>query len=457
MRPTLVLAACFVATTGAAIAQSKSSDFRPMRKPPAIGKVTPSATKVGQYEKLELRVDLAATYDNPFDPDEVRLDAVFRAPSGAELTVPGFFMLPERRTIEGGRETMAPEGEGFWAIRFAPAETGRYAWRLKLKDRSGEISGGEGSFEAVAGTNPGFVRKSKADPHYLAFDNGQGFFPIGHNLPIYHTTRPARRRGDAQVRRRRGELQPLVDVLLRLRHRVDGQARLVPAGRGRPDRPRARPGPAARPVLHDVHGHAPGLPRAGLAAQPVQRRQRRPVQDARRVVHQRDGQAVLQEAPPLHGGPLGLQPARPLLGVRQRVRGLGQLAPMQIKLPWHREMSDHLALDRPLPPPDHHELLEQHRPGGVLGAARTSTSSRPTATPTTTATWPSRCAATACTSGSGYAKPHVFGEFGIRSHTHHGRQGPAGLGDPQRAVGRACSASAPAARCPGGTRTTSTR
>ena len=28
----------------------------------------------------------------------------------------------------------------------------------------------------------------QVDPHYLAFENGDGFFAIGHNLPIYHTT-----------------------------------------------------------------------------------------------------------------------------------------------------------------------------------------------------------------------------------------------------------------------------
>ena len=44
-----------------------------------------------------------------------------------------------------------------------------------------------GDFRAVAAKSPGFVRVSPVDPHYLAFDNGQGFFPIGHNLPIYHT------------------------------------------------------------------------------------------------------------------------------------------------------------------------------------------------------------------------------------------------------------------------------
>jgi hypothetical protein len=49
--------------------------------PPTINAVTPvvangkSALSVGQYEKLELGVDLTAAYDNPFDPDEVDLSA----------------------------------------------------------------------------------------------------------------------------------------------------------------------------------------------------------------------------------------------------------------------------------------------------------------------------------------------------------------------------------------------
>ena len=186
MRWSLILASCLLATTGTVAAQSKSSEYHPMRKPLALGQVLPSALKIGMYEKLELRVDLAASYANPFDPAEVRLEAVFRAPSGKELTVPGFFLVPQKRTIEKGRESMRPTGEGFWAIRFAPSEIGRYTWRLKVKDVSGEISGGEGSFEAVAGDNPGFLRQSKVDPHYFAFDRGQGYFPIGHNVPIYH-------------------------------------------------------------------------------------------------------------------------------------------------------------------------------------------------------------------------------------------------------------------------------
>ena len=162
--------------------------IEPARQPLAIHSVTPDATRLPQYARLELHVELGATYDNPFDPDDVRLDAVLTAPSGRQLVVPGFFAVDYRREVADGAEVMVPQQESGWRIRFTPQEIGPYRWQLRLRDRSGEITSGEGSVECIPGKLPGFIRTSKVDPHYLAFENGDGFFAIGHNLPIYHTT-----------------------------------------------------------------------------------------------------------------------------------------------------------------------------------------------------------------------------------------------------------------------------
>jgi hypothetical protein len=40
--------------------------------------------------RVDLRVNLDAKYQTPFDPDEISVDAVFRIPSGKILKVPGF-------------------------------------------------------------------------------------------------------------------------------------------------------------------------------------------------------------------------------------------------------------------------------------------------------------------------------------------------------------------------------
>ncbi len=163
-------------------------EIEPAREPLAIRSVTPDSARLPLYEPLELSVDLGATYDNPFDPDDVRLDALFTTPSGKKLTVPAFFTVEHRREVVEQTEIMVPLPESSWRVRFAPKEIGQYRWQLQLRDRNGEITGGEGWLECVPGKRPGFVRTSKIDPHYLVFENGDGFFAIGHNLPIYHTT-----------------------------------------------------------------------------------------------------------------------------------------------------------------------------------------------------------------------------------------------------------------------------
>lgn len=183
-----VTAECLVAF--ADLPEEFPGEVKPMSAPLAIRGVTPDAETVSRYERLELTVDLGATFDNPYDPDDVALDAVFTAPSGREITAPGFFMVPHRRTVQDGMELMIPEGPGVWKVRFAPMEVGRHTWRLTARDRSGETSGGEGAFEAAEGDGKGFIRVSEADRRYFAFGNGEGYFAIGHNLPIYQTSGP---------------------------------------------------------------------------------------------------------------------------------------------------------------------------------------------------------------------------------------------------------------------------
>jgi hypothetical protein len=175
-----------------------AGQIQPGRGPLALDSVKSDVAQVPQYGKLELTVECRATYDNPYDADQVALDAEFTAPSGRKLHVPGFFMVDQRREVAEGCELLVPLNQGVWRVRFAPTEKGRYAWRLRLRDRSGVVEGGAGTFQAVAGSGPGFVRRSKVDPHYFAFDSGQGYFPIGHNLPIYHTSGQL---GDEAMRR----------------------------------------------------------------------------------------------------------------------------------------------------------------------------------------------------------------------------------------------------------------
>jgi len=68
-------------------------------RPLAIRKVEVLTKDPACGVRVELRIDLSAGYESPFDPDGIAVDAMVRAPSGKEITVPGFFYQNyERRT-----------------------------------------------------------------------------------------------------------------------------------------------------------------------------------------------------------------------------------------------------------------------------------------------------------------------------------------------------------------------
>ncbi|MBC7287599.1 MAG: DUF5060 domain-containing protein, partial [Armatimonadetes bacterium] len=161
-----------------------SGDDRPL----AIRAVTPAQAKVPRFGLYEATIDLAATYRNPFDPDDVAVDAYFTSPSGRELVVPCFYMIDFKRDVIGDAERLEAGG-ATWKLRFTPEEIGRYRFRILARDRSGQVEWHGGALDVTPSQLPGFVRVARRSPRYLELSTGQGIFPIGHNLPTYHVSR----------------------------------------------------------------------------------------------------------------------------------------------------------------------------------------------------------------------------------------------------------------------------
>ena len=128
---------------------------------PAIDSVTASADTVGRYQKLELTVDLAASYSNPFNPEDVDLWAVFTSPLAEEYLVNGFW-----------------DGTD-WRIRFAAGDTGSWSHKVYLDDGTGLDSSSAGNFFCRSSPHRGWLRISSDDPHFLRHDDGSPFVGIG--------------------------------------------------------------------------------------------------------------------------------------------------------------------------------------------------------------------------------------------------------------------------------------
>ena len=127
---------------------------------PVINTVTGEPDTVGLYEKLELTVDLTASYTNPFDPADIDLWGVFTSPTAEIWTVDGFW-----------------DGTD-WKLRFAAGDTGSWNYTVYVDDGTGQDSSA-GSFDCRISPHRGWLRVSPDDPHFLRYDDGSPFLGIG--------------------------------------------------------------------------------------------------------------------------------------------------------------------------------------------------------------------------------------------------------------------------------------
>ncbi len=160
------------------VADLKLGDNRPLQ----VTGVILSNPTVETYSLLEVRADVAATYENPFDPEQVAVDAEVTRPDGTVATVPGFYDVPMRLELRSGVERVRPAGPARFSIRYTPTVPGRHRLVLRVTDRRGTVRAEPQEFTAVAGSHPGFVRVAKESPRYFAYDNSKPFFAVGENV-----------------------------------------------------------------------------------------------------------------------------------------------------------------------------------------------------------------------------------------------------------------------------------
>ncbi len=162
--------------------------FRRWKKaqPLAVDRVEVLTTSPACWKRVDLRIDLRATFETPFDSDQIQVDALLTTPSGKKMTVPAFFDQPFERHVWGGgrfsEEVMVEAGPPEWRVRLMPSEPGEHRVVIRVRDRTGSVESQPVVFTARAAPGPGYIRVSSKDPHYFEFDDGTPFFAIGMNI-----------------------------------------------------------------------------------------------------------------------------------------------------------------------------------------------------------------------------------------------------------------------------------
>jgi hypothetical protein len=143
---------------------------------PSIISSQPNNTTINKFDKFELTIGLNATYTNPYDYDEIVVQAIFNKPSGKKDTVDGFFM--QDYSLNNGNITSV--GTGAFKIRYTPNEVGMYSYSVSCLTAAGVGQYPTQFFTCNTSTQSGFIRKNNTN--YLSFDDGKQFFPIGENM-----------------------------------------------------------------------------------------------------------------------------------------------------------------------------------------------------------------------------------------------------------------------------------
>ncbi|MGF1761269.1 DUF5060 domain-containing protein [Photobacterium sagamiensis] len=106
--------------------------------------------------------------NNPFNSQEIKVDAVITTPSGATLTVPMFYK------DSTGEKTV-------WGLNFAPQEVGKYQYQVVARHDGEEVQSKSFTFNSLESDAQGFLTND-GNMGSWAFDNGDRFRGVGLNI-----------------------------------------------------------------------------------------------------------------------------------------------------------------------------------------------------------------------------------------------------------------------------------
>ena len=124
----------------------------------------------GLYEKIELKLQLKnATFSNPFNPNEIDIQAFFTSPTDSIWPVFGFY--DNYRTANA------------WKVRFAANETGPWRCVVRVINHGDTAWSAQYNFTVDSSAYHGWIRVSKRNAHYFEYDDGKPFYGVGAYYP----------------------------------------------------------------------------------------------------------------------------------------------------------------------------------------------------------------------------------------------------------------------------------
>ena len=130
-------------------------------------------------EKIEFGFQVEANYTNPFDPDEIMVDAVVTYPGDTDsIIVPCFYF--EEASFISNNWVLDSTIEG-WRCRISVPNAGDYSIKLKYSG-SETLYSNSLSFSVVSGDELGIIHNDTVNNQYYRHTGGEPFYPMGINI-----------------------------------------------------------------------------------------------------------------------------------------------------------------------------------------------------------------------------------------------------------------------------------
>ncbi|MEJ2542721.1 MAG: DUF5060 domain-containing protein [Calditrichaceae bacterium] len=131
--------------------------------------VEPATQIIEQYKTLYVNIHLNQFYNNPYNPDEITVDAIINTPAGQTITIPCFYLDH-------------PLGNGHWQARFTPVEIGSYSYHIQAVNSAVTSKSDIFTLNVEPSEKNGFLHMNNDSYYSLRFDSGKRFRGVGLNV-----------------------------------------------------------------------------------------------------------------------------------------------------------------------------------------------------------------------------------------------------------------------------------
>ena len=131
--------------------------------------VIPSAKLISKFETLSIYIKLKYPFTNPYDPEDIRVDVLIKAPNGDQIELPCFYKTGTSQASQ-------------WEARFTAMQTGLHSYSVRVISSQDTLLSKAEQVEVKQSNKDGFLRLDPQSNYSFLFDSGKRFRGVGLNL-----------------------------------------------------------------------------------------------------------------------------------------------------------------------------------------------------------------------------------------------------------------------------------